>query len=46
LREEGEVSSSDLIWSTSEHRYIPAREFSVAGLPVSTFWGVAKETGS
>jgi len=43
IRENGEVSSSDLIWSTSEYKYIPARRFSVQGEPVSTFWGVAKK---
>lgn len=43
IRESGKVSKSDLIWSTSEHKYVPADEFFVEGEPVSTFWGVAKQ---
>jgi len=43
---EGKVSKSDLIWSTSEHRYLPAKEFRVEGLPVDTFWGVAERAPS
>ncbi len=46
FRENGTVKRSDLIWSTSEHKYVPAKEFSVEGEPVDTFWGVAKISSS
>lgn len=42
-RFEGEVEENDLIWSTSEGKYMEASKFDARGLPVKSFWGVAKK---